>query len=181
MSLGIWTTSVEETFYPELHVPIVGSKIPLTMFPARTETIAMSSVVNPVMFLPGVINLWFLGWFLAGLAAMVSSFDRFRWRTLGILAAFYFVNAGLKVVGMGSESLQWVKKLSVFSFYSPASVIERTSVNPWSVLHVFRYNAEGQLVGIGLFGSCLALFALGLAAYWVGLKRFESRDLPAPM
>ena len=181
MAIGIWTSSVEESSYPVLRIPIANYSIPLTFLPQQTELVRMSDEVNPVMFLPGIVNLCFLGWFLAGFAAMLSAFDRFRWRTLGIVSAFYFSNAGIKILGMSSEKLAWVKQLSIFGFYSPASVIERMQADPISLLQFFRYSSEGQLQGTGLLGSCIVLFVAGLICYWVGLRWFESRDLPAPM
>ena len=181
MAIGIWTSSVEETTYPVLRVPIVDYSIPLTFLPEQTERIQMSDEVNPVMFLPGILNLCFLGWFLAGFAAMLSAFDRFRWRTLGLVAAFYFSNAGMKILGMSSAKLAWVEQLSIFGFYSPASVIQRTQADPISLLHFFKYSPEGQIHGTALLGSCVVLFIAGLACYVIGLRRFETRDLPAPM
>ena len=181
MAIGIWTSSVEETTYHEIHIPIVDYQIPLTFLPEQTELIQMSDEVDPMMFLPGIVNLWFLGWFLAGFAAMLSAFDRFRWRTLGIVSAFYFSNAGMKILGMSSAKLAWVEQLSIFGFYSPASVIQRTQTDPLSLLHFFKYSNEGQIQGTALLGSCLVLFVAGLICYVVGLRKFESRDLPAPM
>ena len=181
MAIGIWTSSVEETTYPVLKIPIVDYPIPLTFLPEQTELVKMSDEVDPIMFLPGIVNLFFLGWFLAGFAAMLSAFDRFRWRTLGIVSAFYFSNAGLKILGMSSAKLAWVEQLSIFGFYSPASVIQRTQANPLSLLHFFDYSNEGQIQGTALLGSCVVLFVTGLICYVVGLRRFETRDLPAPM
>ena len=181
MAIGIWTSSVEETTYLEIHIPIVDYQIPLTFLPAQTQLVQMSSEVDPMMFLPGIVNLWFLGWFLAGFAALLSAFDRFRWRTLGIVSAFYFSNAGMKILGMSSAKLAWVEQLSVFGFYSPASVIQRTQTDPLSLLHFFKYSNEGQIQGTALLGSCLVLFVAGLICYFVGLRKFETRDLPAPM
>jgi ABC-2 type transport system permease protein len=181
MAAGIWTSSVEETTYPVLKIPIVDYPIPLTFLPEKTELVEMSAEVDPIMFLPGIVNLFFLGWFLAGFAAMLSAFDRFRWRTLGLVSAFYFSNAGIKILGMSSAKLAWVKQLSIFGFYSPASVIQRTQTDPLSLLHFFKYSDEGQIQGTALLGSCLVLFVTGLICYVVGLRRFETRDLPAPM
>lgn len=181
MAIGIWTSSVEESTYRELRVPIIDYRIPLTFLPPQIERIQMSDEVNPLMFVPGIVNLWFLGWFLAGFAAMLSAFDRFRWRTLGLVAAFYFSNAGMKILGMSSKKLAWVEQLSIFGFYSPASVVQRTQADPFSLLHFFKYNAEGQIHGTALLGSAIVLFTAGLICYFIGLRRFETRDLPAPM
>lgn len=181
MSLGIWTTSVEESTYPELRVPIADYRIPLRFLPPSKETIAMSSVVNPAAFLPGLVNLFCLGFCLCGFAAFCSSMDRYRWRTLGIVAVFFFANAGTKIVGMGSERLKWVEYLGVFGLYSPAGAIELADHDPMSPFYLLNFDTEGVFEGIGLLGRCLILLALGLALYWIGLQKFKHRDLPAPM
>ena len=43
MSIGIWTTSVEESTYPEFRVPLTNYKIPITFFGPQTETVTMMS------------------------------------------------------------------------------------------------------------------------------------------
>ena len=181
MSLGIWSCSVEESTYPEIRIPVVDYKIPLSFLPPQKETIAMADVVNPVAFLPGVISLFCLAFCFSGFAAFCSSWDRYRWRTLGIVAAFFFANAGLKIMGMGSERFAWVEGCTLFGLYSPASTIESAQHDPWSPLYLLSKNAEGQFSGLGTMGSALLLVVIGLAFYWVGLRIFMKRDLPAPV
>ncbi len=181
MSLGIWTTSVEESTYPEIRIPIVDYRIPLSFLKPQTETIAMATEVNPVYFLPGLVNLFCLGFFFGGFAAFCSACDRYRWRTLGIVLAFYFANAGLKLLGMASETFSWVINCSVFGFYSPASAIERTQRNPWSPFWIFEYDPQGTMIGTGTLLNCFVLFALGACFYVLGGYVFNRRDLPAPV
>lgn len=181
MSLGIWTTSVEESTYPEIRIPIVDYRIPLSFLKPQIETIAMASVVNPISYLPGLINLFCVGVCFGGLAAFCSACDRYRWRTLGIMAAFYFANAGMKILGMGSQTFSWAKYCSVFGLYSPANSIERLADHPYSPFWIFVYDDAGSVMGLGLLGNCLILVGIGLTFYWLGLRVFVKRDLPAPM
>lgn len=181
MTLGIWTTSVEESTYPEIRIPIIDYRIPLSFLAPQTQTIAMASEVNPLLFLPGLMNLFCLAFFFAGFAAFCSACDRYRWRTLGIVVAFYFANAGIKLLGMASETFSWLAHCSVFGFYSPASAIERTQRDVWSPFWVFEYDAEGNVVGGGTLLNCLVLFALGILFYFWGCHVFKRRDLPAPV
>ena len=179
MAIGIWTTSVEETTYPVLRFPF-GFHIPLTFAPPTVESVAMSSEVNPLQFFPGIANLFFLGFFLCGFSAWCSSWDRYRWRTLGIIGGFYMVGAMLKIGGMSSPDFAWMGKLSFFLFYEPASSIQLAEDSPmafWSWL-LFE---DGQWVGLGPLTNCLALFLLGLVFYVWGDRTFEKRDLPAPI
>lgn len=181
MSLGIWTTSVEESTYPEIRIPIIDYRIPLSFLAPQTQTIAMASEVNPVLFVPGLVNLFCMAFFFGGFAAFCSACDRYRWRTLGIVVAFYFANAGIKLLGMASETFSWLANVSVFGFYSPASAIERTQRNAWSPFWIFEYDAEGSIVGAGTLLNCLVLFVLGILFYVWGCYVFKRRDLPAPV
>lgn len=181
MSIGIWTTSVTETTYPSIQIPIWGGVIPLRFLPPKVETIPMASMVNPIMFLPGVISLFCLGVFFAGLAACCSAIDRYRWRTLGIVAGFYFLNATVKILGMASEKWNWVLNFTVFGFYTPARAIERASHNFYSMFHFFERNVANEIVGAGTALDYLILFSLGLVFFIIGYHMFRQRDLPAPV
>ncbi len=181
MSIGIFTTSVQESTYPEIRIPLIDFRIPLSFLEPKVETIAMATEVNPMMFLPGLVNLFFLGFFLGGFAAFCSALDRYRWRTLGIVIAFYFANAGIKLLGMASAKLNWVTNCSFFGFYSPASAIERTQQNFWSPFLIFEYDLGGTIVGAGTLLNCIVLLTLGVLFYALGCRIFIRRDLPAPM
>ena len=174
MAIGVWTTSVEETRYPE----VVG--IPLTFLESTKTKIPMSSQVNAIMFLPGLVNLFSLGFFLSALSAMVSALDSFRWRTIGILSAFYFGNAGIKILGMSMEESPWVVYCSIFGLYSPASSIELSQHNIFAALAWFRYDAQGAIASSGPLLNNVLLLGLGLVCYVIGTRVFQKRDLPAP-
>lgn len=192
MSIGLWTTSVEETRYPEvLGIPItfVGPKtavvaelfgMPANFLQPTTQEIPMSSEVDAVMFLPGLVNLFSLGFFLSAFSAMVSSMDSFRWRTLGILCAFYFANAGIKILGMSMEESPWIEYCSIFGLYSPASAVELAQHNMLDALQWFRYDDAGAIFSSGPLTNNLVLIGLGVICYTVGTRVFLKRDLPAP-
>ena len=181
MAMGIWTTSVEESTYPQIRIPIIDYVIPLSFLPPRKDTIAMASVVNPIMYLPGLANLFCLAFCMGGFAAFCSSLDRYRWRTLGIVCAFYFANAGLKMIGMGSERYHWAKNFSLFGMYNPAGAIQRCQLNATSPFWIFQYSPEGSITGLGDLSKNLILLLIGLVFYWIGARIFVKRDLPAPM
>jgi len=181
MSMGVWTTSVEESTYPELRVPLTDIKFPITFFGVQKETIAMATRVNPFQFFPGVLNLFCLGFFLAGLAALFSSWDRYRWRTLGIIIGIYFVSAMLKILATASVAFRWTQFLTFFSLYEPSLSIEIAHGNPGHQWLLMRYSEAGEIIGLGPAGMDLLLFALGLCFYICGLVIFKRRDLPAPI
>jgi len=192
MSIGLWTTNVEETRYPEvMGVPVtfVGPKtavvaemfgIPAKYLQPKMTEVPMSSEVDAIMFLPGLVNLFSLGFFLSAFSAMVSSMDSFRWRTLGILSAFYFANAGIKILGMSMEESPWVVYCSIFGLYSPASSVEMAQHNMFDALQWIRYDDAGAFVSSGPLMNNVVLLSLGVVCYIIGTRVFQKRALPAP-
>jgi len=78
-------------------------------------------LLSLVLWLGMAAGVWFatvkefsVSVFFAGFAAMCSAFDRYRWRSLGVLAAFFFANASMKVVGKGSERFSWMENWCIF-------------------------------------------------------------------
>lgn len=181
MSIGIHTTDIEESTYPELRIPLVDYSIPLTMLGPKTETIEMIDKVKPIQFLPGIANMFCFGFFIICYCMMFSSWDRFRWRTLGIVVGVYFIGGLIKVASMATEKLAWMKFFTFYTMYEPALCIETADNHPPQLWNWLRYSADDQLVGLGPLGMNLLLIVLGLICIWVGLRAFRNRDLPAPL
>jgi len=178
MAIGIWTTNVKETTYATMWLGVV--EVPMTFTEPKVETIAMSDRVNPMLFAPGLVNLLTFGILLGGFSAWCSSWDRFRWRTLGVVAGFYFLQGGMKIIALASETLSWVRYGTVFGFYSPASSIESTSKDAWSCLALLRESSKGEMLPGPVLNN-LVLLLLGVGLYWWGSRVFSKRDLPAPI
>ena len=178
MSIGIWTTVVEETSYMELDLGV--TKLPLTFAEPVIESVAMADRVNPMLFLPGVVNLFSLCFMLGGFAAWCSAMDRFRWRTLGIVAGFYFLQGGMKVLAMATESLGWVRFVTVFGYYGPTHSVEAAQENWMRCFDLFKIGSQGQFLPAPLLNN-LVLILLGAILYFWGARIFQKRDLPAPI
>ena len=192
MAAGVWTATVKESTYPVIHLPAVdfeeqkvdfenAVKIPLQVFEPKVEVNRLANYVNPVMFFPGVLNVFCVSVFFAGFAAMCSAFDRYRWRSLGVLAAFFFANASMKVVGKGSERFSWMENWCIFGLYHPAGSIERFQAMPETVLWLYRYRPDGSIASLGLLPNCVLPLLLAMVMYFIGLRYFERRDLPAAL
>ena len=181
MSIAVWTTPFEEVTYPTFTEPITGAKIPITMFEPKTEKFMLSDRVNPSLFGPGILNLACFGFFLLSHAMMFSSWDRFRWRTLGILAGIYIVQAMLKVGAMASESFRWLQWFTYFTLFEPSMLIEMHDSHPERVWWIFRYTDADQIAGLGPLGINLTLILLSCMCIGIGCLVFHRRDLPAPL
>ncbi|MCH2181886.1 MAG: ABC transporter permease subunit [Mariniblastus sp.] len=179
MSIGIMTTSVEETTYPEILVPLTDYRIPLTFLGAQTEVVAMDSRVSPLQFFPGIVNLFSFVFFMSCLAAFCSSWDRYRWRTLGLVIGLYLLNAMVELLSLSSETFAWLGFFNFFGYYAPAPAIQLAESGPSAL---FQWVVVGQKgLDAGPLAQNLILFGLGLILLVWGGYKFNRRDLPAPL
>ena len=175
---GIHTSSIEEPI--ELPIGMPGLELSRALPDWPTQTVAMASRVEPSLFWPAAFNLFALGFFLAGLSTFMSSWDRYRWRTIGIVAGIYVLQLIVKIVGLATDRLAWMLKLTFFTAYEPelfVSIAYHTPDQAWSLL----MQREGGGFELGPLGYDLLLIGLGLAAYIAAAVIFRRRDLPAPV
>ena len=177
-SIGIQTTTVVEP-RPPIKMPFVGIDIPLTGGdPIETP---MREKVTPACFIPAAVNYFGLGVFLVGFTTLMSSWDRYRWRTIGIAVGFYILSTILELLGLAVEGFQWVKAFTFFSAYEPIRFVSEAFDDPaleWA--WVIR-DAEGAIAKIGPLGGTSMLTLLGIAGIILGTVIFCRRDLPAPI
>ena len=137
---------------------------------------ALYGKVSATLFIPPAINLFGLMVCVGGISAMASSWDSQRWRTVGIVGAWYAVTLLLEVVGQISDHWQWVSYASFTTAYEPQAMVAR-SAEAWSL---WAYH-DGVVEGLGSGGRQLVLFCLGLACYAAGAVIFSRREIPAPL
>jgi ABC-2 type transport system permease protein len=177
---GIATTTVKEEVTKTWTVPGFGWKIPIPLAPKETRIVPMSEKVEAEVFLPAAANLFSLGFFLAGLSTFLSSWDRYRWRTIGITVGIYVVQMILKIVGMAVDDYAWLLKCTFFTAYEPESFVRIALNSPRDTWSVILYE-QGQWVELGPLGYDLVLILLGSVAYVLAAIVFCRRDLPAPL
>ncbi len=120
--------------------------------------------VSGWQFWPGVINIIMLGFMILGVSSAMSSWDRYRWRTVGIMGGCYATWLLFKILfKMGGEPWSWIGWLTPFRWFEPQLLIRET-------------NAWGMQLGYNGM-----LFLLGLAGYIIAAVVFTKRDLPAPL
>lgn len=118
-------------------------------------------------FLPAATNLFFLMFFLAGVSTLMSAWDSYRWRTIGIMGGFYVASMIFKVLSRTVPPLEWLRYFSFMCAYEP-QVLVTAMINGDPVLPTL-------LVYVAILGG------LGLLAYIAAAVVFLRRDLPAPL
>ena len=181
MWAGVQTATVEVTAQPELKLPLWKSPIPIPFVPPNKSTHPISDFVNCWVFWPGVVNLFTLGVFLTALTAFFSSWDRYRWRTIGIVSSLYIVMALIKVLSMSIEGLNWTGWLTFFSLYEPELAIAQVEVDPSAAWNWSVWDDKGQWRGWGPLAQNFWLVTLGAFLLLGGERIFAKRDLPAPV
>ncbi len=180
--LGIQTNSVKETITPkiEFSIPFVPLKIPVQVGSAETVLVPLRDRVDTNLFLPAILNLFGLGFVVLSFSVMCSAFDRFRWRTIGIVVSMYVIQLLLFLLSKSSESTGFCAALTFFSCYQPDAIVQLQRVEPgsgWAVLS----SASVLPLGLGPLGITGVLLVLGSVFYTIAFVTFNRRDLPAPL
>ncbi|HVX10862.1 MAG TPA: ABC transporter permease subunit [Pirellulales bacterium] len=124
----------------------------------------LAKEVEPRHFIPAAVNVFAATFFLAAFTTLVSAFDNQRWRTLGIVGAFYIVELLLKIVARMAPRFNRLMYVSFLGAYEPQSLV----IYPETAWQV-SLRHDGALIG------------LGLAAYFAAAITFNRRDVPAPL
>jgi len=146
--------------------------------PVRTP---LSEKVRPHVLTPATLNLAALGFFLLAMTTMLSSFDRHRWRTIGIAVTLWVAMSLLKVVGMAVEDFAWLQYFSFFTPYSPEWAVYVGVRNPDDVWVLEMLPGPGERFFLSPLANNLILIGLGILCYSIAATIFCRRDLPAPL
>ena len=107
MTLSVYTHTVTETIAPpSLDIPGMPFSIPLSFAEPETIERPMSEFVEINQFWPAITILFAMGFFVAGFAMMISSLDRYRWRTIGICIAFVVIQQMMRILAMSISSVR---------------------------------------------------------------------------
>jgi ABC-2 type transport system permease protein len=176
---GIATASIER--------PAPGSTwtIPFTAIQLgasnEMQRIPMNTLAPYRLFIPPALNYFSLGVFLAGVCTLVSSFDRYRWRTIGIFMGFFILQMLAKLLGMAFETMAGAKKLTFFCAYEPVVMVSTTVGDPKFAWTWLLWDEAGNFEGIGPLGCDAILCGLGVLAIVIATTIFCRRDVPAPL
>ncbi len=184
--LGIQTNSTPVSSTGVFRLPIFNYSVSNPFGQATTKMVPLSELVSPSVYLVPTLNLFSLGFMLLGLSVMVSSFDQYRWRTIGIVISVYVLQLLLFILSKSTPRLGHLKPFSFLAAYQPDWIVQVVYHSPalaWSWWIVPEATSKGRTELPPHFGPMSyvsLLIVLGCICYTIGYFRFRSRDLPAP-
>jgi ABC-2 type transport system permease protein len=143
--------------------------------------IPLSQLVQPQEFIAATMNLFSLGFAILGIGVMASSFDQYRWRSIGIVIGVYVLNLLLFILSKSTPGMSMFKPFTFLSAYQPDWMVQLVHNEPakqwyWSNAS----SAKNWQETLGPMGYISVLMGLGTLAYAVAFWKFTRRDLPAP-
>jgi ABC-2 type transport system permease protein len=136
-----------------------------------------SPVISPMIFLPALANAAALMFALSGFTLWLSSRGRFRGRVLGAAVFIVLVQFLINLIGQLWEDVQCLRPFTVFFYYQPQQIILKGN---WVARLQFNWgNAKG--VWTYSMNVMAMLVAVGVVGYLLALRKFSTRDLPAPL
>lgn len=179
--VGIQTNQTTETVRKPLLSWGSMVTIPNPWGEEREIVTPMRQQLDATDLIPGSVNLFCLSVFIGAFAAWMSAWDRFRWRTIGIVIGFLILQSMLLFVALSLPEWSWLKWLTIFTLYNPelyiASGAEQTA-GAWQWL---QHDIDGQLQGLGGLGANALLLTLAGACYALADRTLGRRDLPSPL
>ncbi len=181
MVVSVNLNSVEEIIQPaSLSIPFTTFKIPLSTAEPTILHKPMVDYVHVWDFLPAITVIFAMGFFVAGFAAMVSSFDRYRWRTVGIVIGFVIFQQSLRILAISKPEYNFLLNFTFFNPFDPEGLVNVWTEDPEQFWQFWQYGLEGS-IRLSALGCHSILLGLGLFCYLLGHWVFCKRDLPAPL
>ena len=116
-------------------------------------------------FARGLVNLFALIFCLAAVTTLLSSVDRYRWRTLALGGGFMVTQLIIKVLSRLRDEFGFLRYTTIYGAYEPWWLI---SSDQESLTQIW----------LGLNGT---LLLIGTTCYLLATIIFCRRDLPAPL
>jgi ABC-2 type transport system permease protein len=185
MYAGIHTNSTP-VLQPKASVTVPGTTIVVTnpFEEVKTVQIPLSQLVAPSLYIASTINLVALGILVFSLSVFMSSWDLYRWRTIGFVIGVYILQFLLFVLAKSTPRTRFLMPWSFFGAYQPDWMVQAIGRESMPMFAFYRISeqANGFLgkVEIGPLGYSSILLLLSCILYAVAATIFHRRDLPAP-
>jgi len=184
--LGIQTNSTPVSTSSIFRLPFFNWNVSNPFNAATTRLVPLDQLVSPSVYVVPTINLFSLGFAVLGLSVMFSSFDQYRWRTIGAVMSVYVLQLLLFILSKSTPKLSYLKPFSFLAAYQPDWIVQTVYHGPelaWSWWLVAEASDAIGTTASSMPGPMFyvsALMGLGVAGYAIGYARFSTRDLPAP-
>lgn len=179
--LGIHTNSTPVATASKLTLPYLEWTLSNPFATKQISQTPLSELADPREFIAATLNLFSLGFAVLGLGVMASSFDQYRWRSIGMVIGMYVLSLLLFILSKSTPSMAIFKPLTFLSAYQPAWMIQQNHHYPERQWYFSNSQfSSGWQDTIGPMGYVALLTLLGITAYTIAFWRFATRDLPAP-
>lgn len=184
--LGIQTNETPVSSSGVFRLPNFNMNVTNPFSATTSRRVPLSELVSPSVYVVPTMNLFALGFMLLGLSVMVSSFEQYRWRTIGIVISVYVLQLLLFILSKSTPRLGFLKPFSFLAAYQPDWIVQEVFHSPelawvWQVVpEATSTNTVSQASHLGPMFYVTVLIVLGSMSYAVGYCRFKTRDLPAP-
>ena len=177
--LGIQTNSTPVRNSSAFQVPILNLNVSNPFVTPTTRDTPLSELVSASNYIVPTMNLFSLGFMMLGLSVMVSSFDQYRWRTIGIVISIYVLQLLLFILSKSTPRLSGLKPFTFLASYQPDWIVQTVHRDP-TTAWVWTIESNSFYDRLGPLSYVFILVGLGLSCFFVGYVRFRGRDLPAP-
>jgi ABC-2 type transport system permease protein len=136
-----------------------------------------SPFISPMIFLPALVNVAALLFALSGFTLWLSARGRFRGRVLGAAVFIVLLQFLINLVGQLWDAVAWMRQFTVFYYYQPQQIILNEKWNV-SLGTISNMKMSQPLSTVNVI---IVLAAVGSVGYLLALRKFSTRDLPAPL
>jgi len=137
------------------------------------KTIRLSDPPDPMIYIPGAVNITALTICLAGITSLISSCDQDRWRPVWGAMAVTILAAIVKLVGQLLPGGEWIANFSFLTAYEPQKLILEPHAS-WTPPFL-----PGLSIELRIWFN-IVLVAVGMITYAASCVIFIHRDLPVP-
>ena len=162
-------------------LPLLDMEVRNPFVERRLVEVPLSERVTPREFFPAVTIFASLGICFAGIAMLLSSLDRFRRRTIGLVTGLFMFQFILRLAALSHSSLNWLLNFTILSVYDPNKFVIYWTNDPSLLWQLGLYDAEGRYAGLGPLGAHLLMLSIGITSMLAAAYIFKRRDLPAPV
>lgn len=180
LCLGIWTNSTPMRSPASWTIPWLDWTLANPWGTTEARLVPLSELVDSSVFIASTLNLFGLGFAMLGLSVMVSSFDQYRWRAIGVVIGVYVLQLLLFILAKSTPSMSWLKPFTFLAAYQPDWMVQTIHRDPTVTWRLTMPMASGWDETLGPLGYTAVLVGLGTACYAIAYLRFQARDLPAP-